>query len=79
MQQGARAQEGFPGRGSPRVGICSFTVPFPSLFLLSWGSPTSVKLLLTTTCIWVCLENMIPDSYHLQIINLETNVKPKPF
>lgn len=67
----------FPGWGSPWVGVCSFTVLFPSLFLSSRGSPTSINLLLTTTCIWVCLENMIQDGYQFQIINLEINVKLK--
>lgn len=50
---------------------------YPTLSLLSPGSLSLINLLHTTTCIWVCLENMIQHSYHLQIINLENNVKLK--
>lgn len=47
---------------------------------LWWLYPRSsslINLLQTTTYIWVCLENMTQDSYQLQIINLENNVKLK--
>lgn len=61
------------------VAFFLLTVLFPSFSdsHVLGASSFLIKLLQTTTCLWVSLENMTQGSYHLQISSIENNVNLK--